>query len=69
MIEAKLTRYADRKGCMVHWGNIIGGFLGQEFKETFKTEAEAIERERQALANEIIEIGRYPRAIKTDKIR
>ena len=58
--EAKLTRWAERKGKIVRWGNIIGMWRGQEFEETFATEEEAIERERQALACEGIGDERLP---------
>ena len=33
-------------------GKVVGGYTGQAFTETFRTEAEAIERERQAKACE-----------------
>ncbi len=58
-----LQRYADRNGCVVHWGNMVGPYMGQEFEETFATEAEAKERERQALALEAITVDRAPVAI------
>jgi len=68
-LNFELRRYADREGCAVQWGNIVGTFLGQEFKEVFATETEAIERERQALANEAIGDDRKPIAIKRERMR
>ena len=64
MLTAKLSRWAERKGNTVEWGNIIGGYIGQTFRETFNTEAEAIEREKQALACEPIGEDRQPIAIE-----
>ena len=56
----KLERWAQRDGCVVCWGNVVMGRCGQEFRETFATENEARERERQALAGEAIEDDRFP---------
>lgn len=67
MLEAKLSRWAERNGKVVRWGNIIGGFCGQEFEETFETEKEAIERERQAINCEAIGDKRQP--IATHRVR
>lgn len=63
MLNYTLQRWAERKGCLVRWGNIVGPFCGQEFTETFATEAEAQERERQALALEAIPDDRAPVAL------
>lgn len=68
MIDAKLTRWAERKGLTVRWGNVIGGYCGQSFEETFATEKEARERERQALACEPIGDERPPIAQKRRKV-
>ena len=57
---AQLERWADRKGTTVEWGNIVGWLQGQTFREVFKTEDEAKERERQALAKEAIGADRAP---------
>lgn len=56
----ELRRWANRKGTTVEWGNVIGGYNGQSFRETFATEDEAIERERQAIACESIPNDREP---------
>ena len=64
MPERELTRWADRTGKTVKWGNNVMGFRGQEFSETFATEEEAIERERQAKAGEAIGDNRKPIALK-----
>jgi hypothetical protein len=56
----ELHRWAERKGTTVTWGNIVGQYNGQSFRETFATEAEAIERERQARACEPIGAAREP---------
>jgi hypothetical protein len=64
------SRWARRHGCVVEWGNnvVAAGavFSGQSFRETFASEAEAIERERQALAKEDIGAERAPIAIARD---
>ena len=60
----KLRRWAGRKGKTVEWGNVIGPYVGQSFRETFSTEAEAIERKRQAEACEAIGRDREPIAIE-----
>ena len=52
--QLQLKRYADRKGKTVHWGNIIGGFCGQEFIEEFATESQAKTREKQAKSGQAI---------------
>ena len=65
----ELKRYADRDGRKVHWGNIVGHFLGQEFREEFATEEEAKERERQAMALEAIGDKREPIALKREIVR
>ena len=64
MLQATLTRWADREGKTVKWGNMVMGFRGQEFRETFATEEEAIERERQVKAVEAIGDDRIPVAIE-----
>jgi len=62
-----MARWAERKGKTVEWGNIIMGMCGQQFRETFKTEKQAEERERQAKAGESIG-DRKPIPIKREKI-
>ena len=62
--EIKLKRYAVRRGKVVEWGNVVGPYVGQQFEETFATEAEAEERERQALACEPIRTERAPIALE-----
>jgi hypothetical protein len=57
-----LKRWAQRDGATVEWGNVVAGMSGQSFRETFATEAEAIERERQARAGEAIGADREPKA-------
>jgi hypothetical protein len=57
-------RWARRTGGTVEWGNIIHGFIGQSFRETFSTEDEAIEREKQAVACEAIGADRLPVALE-----
>ena len=57
------SRWAVRKGTVVEWGNLVGPYLGRQFRETFGNEVEAIERERQAMALEPISIGREPIAL------
>jgi hypothetical protein len=64
MLEATLTRWAMREGKTVKWGNWVMGYRGQEYCETFATEADAIERERQAKACEDISANRDPIAIE-----
>lgn len=60
-----LVRWTDRKGCIVQWGNVVGGsYRGDEFEEEFDTEAEAKERERQVKAGEGIGADREPVAIR-----
>lgn len=66
---AKLARWADRKGKIVKWGNMVGPYCGQEFEEEFATESQAKERERQVLACEAIGDDREPVAIKRKVIR
>ncbi len=56
----QFNRWAERKGRTVKWGNLVGPYRGQEFRETFKTEAQAKERERQAIAKEAISKDRKP---------
>ena len=68
MINMELKRWADRKGTTVEWGNLVGCYRGQEFRETFATEEDAIERERQAIACEDIGDSRKPIAIKREKL-
>ena len=63
-MSIKFVRWADRDGKTVRWGNLIGCYRGQEFEETFSTEAEAVERERQANACEAISDKREPTPIK-----
>lgn len=65
----KLTRWAKRKGTTVLWGNMVGCYSGQQFEETFATEAEAVERERQALACEAIGDKREPIAVQRKIIK
>ena len=67
-MEIKLRRWAERTGCTVKWGNIIGSYVGQEFCEVFKTEADAITRERQALACEPIGKDREPVAVSWGRL-
>ena len=62
-MSAQLTRWAERDGATVRWGNVIGGHIGQTFRETFTTEADAQERERQATAGEAIGPDRQPVAL------
>ena len=66
VIEFKLNRWAERKGKIVRWGNVIGPWRGQEFEEEFETEEEAIERERQAKACEPIGNPK-PKAIRREE--
>ncbi len=65
---ATLKRWAGRDGMTVSWGNMIGPYRGQEFTETFATEDEAVERERQANAGEAIGADRLPIAIKREQV-
>ena len=60
---ARLARWASRSSTTVEWGNVVGGFAGQSFSETFATEGEAMERERQALAGEPVGEERAPLAV------
>ncbi len=64
----KLNRWAERKGNIVRWGNVIGSYCGQEFEEEFNSEEEAIERERQAKACEAIGAEREPVAIRRTQL-
>jgi len=61
--EITFRRWAERNGKTVKWGNVIGPYCGQEFTETFTTEKEAKERERQALALEAIGDEKKPIAL------
>jgi len=61
--DAKLLRWTNRLGNTVEWGNNVMGFRGQAFRETFNSEEEAIERERQAHAGEAITTARLPVAV------
>lgn len=65
----QLTRWAERAGRTVEWGNVIGSMRGQSFRETFATEAQAIERVRQALDSEAIDGDRAPVATTREDIR
>ena len=65
----KLNRWAKRTGTTVEWGNLIGPFVGQSFRETFSTEDEAIERQRQAKACESIGVDREPIALERLDLR
>lgn len=65
----RFQRYAERRGKTVEWGNIIGPYIGQQFRETFATEEEAEERKRQALALEPIGSNRPPIAVSREKLR
>ena len=67
-MEFKLTRWAERKGTVVEYGNIVGPYLGQQFREEFATEADAIERERQAKACEPITDDRMPVPLKRERL-
>jgi len=67
-MEMKLVRWAQRKGKVVEWGNVVGIYRGQEFRETFKTEKQAIEREVQAKGEEAIGEDRKPVALKRERI-
>ena len=62
-MQVQLNRWAMRNGNVVEWGNVVGGFCGQEFREVFATEAEAVERERQAKELEAIGADRLPIAL------
>ena len=64
MLEYKLRRWAERKGKIVRWGNVVGPYRGQEFEEEFGTEEEAKERERQAVACEPIGNESEPVAVR-----
>lgn len=64
LIPYELRRWADRKGCVVRWGNLVGPYRGQEFEEEFRTEEEAMQRERQALACEPIPDDKEPIPIR-----
>jgi len=64
MLNYKFSRWADRNGVVVRWGNVVGPYSGQAFEETFSTEEEAAERKRQALALEAIGQDRPPIAIR-----
>lgn len=64
-----LRRWAERKGTILRWGNVIGTYAGQEFEETFRTVAQAKERERQALAGEAIGPVREPVALRRRDLR
>jgi len=66
-MQVQLNRWAMRDGKTVEWGNVVVGFRGQEFTESFSTEAEAIERERQANAGEAIGADRSPIAWKREQ--
>jgi hypothetical protein len=67
-VEFKLRRWALRRGLVVEWGNVVGPYRGQEFRETFRNEAEARERERQANACESIGDERPPVAVKREQL-
>ncbi len=56
----QLRRWAKRDGRTVTWGNLVGLYRGQEFRETFETEGQAKERKRQVIANEAIPDDREP---------
>lgn len=64
----KLRRWAERHGTTVCWGNLVMGYRGQEFEETFVNEQEAEERERQATAGEAIGDARVPIAQRRIRI-
>ena len=68
-METKLRRWAERNGRTVEWGNLVLGHRGQEFRETFATEEQAAERERQALACEPIGVTREPVAVRRESLR
>ena len=68
-MDFTLKRWADRKGNIVEWGNIVGPYLGQSFREEFSNEEEAKERERQAKACESICDTREPIALKRISLR
>ena len=69
MREYQLRRWAQRDGSTVTWGNVIGGMSGQSRRQTFATEADAIERERQALACESLGAEREPIPVEDVEIR
>lgn len=62
-MDLKLRRWAKREGKTVEWGNVVGYLQGQSFTETFATEEDAQERERQAMALEAIGKDREPVAL------
>lgn len=62
-MSTEFKRWAEIDGATVRWGNVIGGFIGQTFCETFATAEDAIERRRQALALEPIGKEREPVAL------
>ncbi len=62
------SRWAERKGKVVRWGNIIGGHIGQQFEEEFESEEQAQERERQAVNCEAITEEREPGAVRREKL-
>ncbi len=64
----QFNRWAERSGCTVTWGNLVGPYQGQEFRETFKTEAQAKERERQAIAKEAIPKDREPIPLEREQL-
>jgi hypothetical protein len=66
MMNYKLKRWAKRDACIVEWGNVVGPYIGQEFRETFATEEEAKIREQQALACEAIPADREPIPFKIE---
>lgn len=45
----RMVRWAERKGGRIGWGNVVGAYQGQTVRETFRTEDEAHERERQVM--------------------
>ena len=63
-----LKRWARRDGTTVEWGNVVAGMSGQSFRETFATEAQAVERERQARAGEAIGADREPVAASRQEL-
>lgn len=56
----RLVRWVKRDGLVVTWGNIIEAYQGQSCRDTMATEADAIERERQANACESLADDREP---------
>lgn len=39
----RMVRWVERRGCVVHFGNVVGPYCGRPYVYSFTTEAKAIE--------------------------